>query len=103
MRDPEIKWALSYIAPYWRRLVLVLVLSLSSTALSLYIPYLSKGLVDEALLGRSMPALLRFVILLALITLVSFLMNVISGLRYTRVSAEILFDMRVAVYRHLQR
>ena len=103
MRDPEIKWALSYIAPYWRRLVLVLGLSLSSTALSLYIPYLSKGLVDEALLGRSMPALLRFVILLALITLVSFLMNVISGLRYTRVSAEILFDMRVAVYRHLQR
>ncbi|MEE8134454.1 MAG: ABC transporter ATP-binding protein, partial [Gemmatimonadales bacterium] len=103
VRDPEIKWALSYIAPYWRRLVLVLVLSLSSTALSLYLPYLSKGLVDEALLGRSMPALFRFAMLFALITVVSFVMNVISGLRYTRVSAEILFDMRLAVYRHLQR
>ena len=30
-------------------------------------------------------------------------MNVVSGLRYTKVSAEILFDMRLVVYRHLQR
>jgi ATP-binding cassette, subfamily B, bacterial len=29
--------------------------------------------------------------------------NVVSGLRYTRVSADILFDMRLDVYRHLQR
>jgi ATP-binding cassette subfamily B protein len=29
-------------------------------------------------------------------------MTAITGLRYTRVSAEILFDMRLAVYRHLQ-
>jgi ATP-binding cassette, subfamily B, bacterial len=28
---------------------------------------------------------------------------VVSGLRYTRVSAEILFDMRLEMYRHLQR
>ena len=27
----------------------------------------------------------------------------VSGLRYTRVSADILFDMRLAMYRHLQR
>ena len=31
------------------------------------------------------------------------MLNVVSGLRYTKVSAEILFDMRLAVYRHLQR
>jgi len=30
-------------------------------------------------------------------------MNVISGMRYTRVSADILFDMRLEIYRHLQR
>jgi ATP-binding cassette subfamily B protein len=28
---------------------------------------------------------------------------VVSGLRYTRVSADILFDMRLALYQHLQR
>ena len=33
----------------------------------------------------------------------SFVLNVVSGLRYTRTSAEILFDMRLSLYRHLQR
>src|SRR5207247_5099167 len=31
------------------------------------------------------------------------ILNTASGLRYTRVSADILFDMRLALYRHLQR
>ena len=31
------------------------------------------------------------------------LVNLTTGLRYTRVSAEILFDMRLALYEHLQR
>ncbi len=31
------------------------------------------------------------------------MLNVVSGLRYTRVSAAILFDMRLAVYSHLQQ
>ena len=31
------------------------------------------------------------------------MLNVVSGLRYTRVSADILFDMRLEMYRHLQR
>src|SRR5581483_2942876 len=33
----------------------------------------------------------------------SFVLNTVSGLRYTRVSAEILFDMRLALYQHLQK
>ena len=35
--------------------------------------------------------------------MLGFVLNVVSGLRYTRVSAEILFDMRLALYAHLQR
>jgi len=30
-------------------------------------------------------------------------MNILSGMRYTKVSADILFDMRLDLYRHLQR
>ncbi len=103
MPDVGIRRALGYVTPYWRRLVLVVVISLASTALSLVIPYLSKSLVDVALLGRNPSALYRIVGLFAGVTLLSFGINVISGLRYTRVSAEILFDMRIALYRHLQR
>jgi ATP-binding cassette subfamily B protein len=83
--------------------VLVLVLSLVSTGLSLTLPYLTRLLVDRALLGRDTGALVTIVIAFAAITVASFALNVVSGLRYTRVSAEILFDMRLALFRHLQR
>ena len=101
--DREVRWALGFVRPYAKWLVLVLALSLASTALSLYIPYLSKDLVDTALLGQDGGALTRIVALFAGITVVSFGLNVVAGMRYTRTSADILFDMRLALYRHLQR
>src|SRR5947208_7571617 len=94
---------LRYALPYWRRLILVLILSLISTALSLAVPYLSKDLVDRALLGRDFRALLRILGAFGGISLAGFALNTVSGLRYTRVSADILFDMRLALYTHLQR
>ena len=103
MLDPALRRALAYVTPYWRRLGLVLGLSLLGTALSLFVPLLSRDLVDVALLGRDAAALRRFVLLFASITLAGFVLNVTSGLLYTRVSAEILFDMRLTLYRHLQR
>ena len=103
MFDRDLRRALDYVKPHWRRLSLVLVLSLAGTALTLYTPYLSRDLVDDALLGRSTSALYRIIATFAVITLLSFALNVISGLRYTRVSAEILFDMRLDLYRHLQQ
>ncbi len=101
--DRSIKTLLQFAIPYWRRLILVMVLSLLSTALSLVLPYLSKALIDRGLLGRDVRALYTIVGLFAGITLVSFVLNVVSGLRYTGTSAEILFDMRLSLYRHLQR
>jgi len=101
--DPAFRRALTYVIPYWRRLLLVVVLSLVSTCVSLYLPLLARDLVDEALIGRDSSALLRVVMLLMVFTLIGFVLNVVSGLRYTRVSAEILFDMRLALYRHLQK
>ncbi len=59
--------------------------------------------MDTALLGQDGAALTRIVALFAGITVVSFGLNVVAGLRYTRTSADILFDMRLALYRHLQR
>lgn len=100
---PMMRRALAYVRPYAGRLVPVVLLSLAGTALSLVLPWLSRGLVDDALLGRDFPALVRFIALFLGITATSFVFNVISGLRYTRVSADILFDMRIDVYRHLQR
>jgi len=101
--NPAFRRALSYVVPYWRRLALVAALSLVSTALSLVLPYLSKTLVDRALIGRNLGALYRIVGLFALTSIAGFALTAFTGLRYTRVSADILFDMRLALYRHLQQ
>ena len=95
--------AFAYLVPYWRRLVLVLAISLISTATTLIIPYLSKDLIDHALIGRDLDALRRIVYWFVALGVLGFILNVTSGLRYTRVSAEILFDMRLSLYAHLQR
>jgi ATP-binding cassette subfamily B protein len=101
--DADLRRAFAFLAPYWRRLVLVMAISLISTGLSLVTPYLSKDLVDQALVGRDLTALVRIVGLFAALGIASYVLNVVSGLRYTRVSAAILFDMRLAVYAHLQQ
>ena len=89
--------------PYGWALAPVVILSLLGTGLGLVLPYLSKLLVDDALVAQDFSALLNIVGLFVGITAASFLMNVLSGMRYTKVSADILFDMRLDLYRHLQR
>jgi ATP-binding cassette subfamily B protein len=101
--DPDLRRALRFIVPYWHRLALVLALSIASTALSLYLPLLSRDFFDRALIGKDVTTLVRVVLLFTLVSVLSFIVNIISGLRYTRVSADILFDMRLEMYRHLQR
>ena len=103
MLDPDLRRALRFIVPYWHRLALVLALSFASTALSLYLPLLSRDFFDRALIGKDVATLIRVVLLFTLVSVVSFVVNIVSGLRYTRVSADILFDMRLEMYRHLQR
>lgn len=101
--DQEIRRGLAYILPYKTRLAAILLLNLAGTALALYVPFLTRTLVDDALLGQDTDALTRVVVLFTLVTAASFVLNFVSGMRYTKVSAEILFDMRVTVYRHLHR
>lgn len=99
---PDLRRALRYVRPYWRPLALVLALSLVGTALSLVLPYFFRAFVDRVLIGRDAAVLVRIVLAFFGITLASFALNVVSGLQYTKVSADILFDMRLALFRHLQ-
>ena len=101
--DPVVRRALIVVLPYWRRLVLVLALSLASTVTALWVPLLSRDIVDGALLARNPSRLFTTVGLFAIVSIATFVLNTVCGLRYTRVSADILFDMRLEMYRHLQR
>ena len=94
--------ALAFVAPYWRSLALVMVLSLLSTTVALAQPYISRLLIDDALLRHNLHALGVIAAAMVAVTVVGFAVNILSSYRYVRLSAECLFDMRLAVYRHLQ-
>jgi ATP-binding cassette, subfamily B, bacterial len=94
--------ALKFIVPYWPRLIFVLLAGIASTGFGLLQPYISKLLIDDALLKRNLRMLLIVSGLMFGVTVVGFVLNIISSYQYVRVSASVLFDMRVALYRHLQ-
>ena len=95
--------ALAYVAPYWRGLLAVMLLGLFSTAVGLAQPYISRLLIDDALLRRNLHALTYIAVAMVAVTLVGFALNIASSYYYVRLSSACLFDMRLAVYRHLQR
>ena len=94
--------ALRFIVPYWPSLVFVLLAGIAATAFGLLQPYLSKLLIDDALAKRNLSMLLIVSGLMFGVTVLGFVLNIFSSYQYVRVSASVLFDMRLALYRHLQ-
>ncbi len=94
--------ALAYIVPYWPRLVLILLAGIAATAFGLVQPYISKLLIDDALSRRDLRMLIVVSAAMVGATVAGFALNILSSYQYVRVSASVLFDMRVALYRHLQ-
>ncbi len=91
-----------FLMPYTSRLGVILGISVLSTLLGLTQPYISKLLIDNALAPRDMRALAWVAGLMFGTTVLGFLLNILSSYQYVRVSASMLFDMRLALYRHLQ-
>ena len=104
--DPSIplagyRRALRFASPYWPRLLLVLLSGIAATLFGLAQPYISKLLIDEALLKRNFDKLLWVSGLMLAATLLNFALNIFSSYEYVKTSASILFDIRLALYRHL--
>ncbi len=91
-----------FIRPYLRPLSLVVIVSLGATALTLFQPYVSKLLIDRALMRRDMHALLWISGIMFVTSVLGFLFNILASYRYVRISAAMLFDIRLALFRHLQ-
>jgi ATP-binding cassette, subfamily B, bacterial len=95
--------ALRFVVPYWKRLGFVLLVSMLGTLLGLAQPYFLKILIDDAFLAGNFSLLVRLSGILFAVSLLSLALNSISGYRYIQVSTEALFDMRLEVFRHLQK
>jgi ATP-binding cassette subfamily B protein len=105
--QPAISWGeygrlRSFVRPYAGRLSGILGISLAATLLGLTQPFISKLLIDGALLHRDWTSLWEVAGLMFATTVLGFALNILSSYQYVRVSAAMLFDMRLAMYRHLQ-
>src|ERR1051326_2503132 len=94
--------ALGFLLPYSKRLAAVTLVGVMATGVGLAQPYFSKLLIDSALLRRDMRALAWVAGLMASFTIAGFVLNIVSSYQYVRISAHLLFEMRLALYRHLQ-
>ena len=90
-----------FVRPYACQLGLMIVIGLAGSALGLVQPYLSKYLVDNALLRRDVHALMISAVLMFAATVAGSILSYVSGYGYMRVSASMLLDMRLKVYTHL--
>lgn len=93
----------SYLKPYWKQFILVLVCIAVSSIFNLMPSILTGKIIDEGLIGRDMNLLITFIVLSLGVTLAANLIGVAESYINTWIAQHITFDMRNQMYAHLQR
>ncbi|MFO7553418.1 MAG: ABC transporter ATP-binding protein [Haliea sp.] len=101
-RAAGLRWLAGFLLPHRIALAGLLLLSVTSSLLVLVQPYLTKLLIDDALLAGRVDALLVIVGLILGAGLLATLLSGVNRYYYTRLSGRVLFALRESVYRHLQ-
>ena len=100
---PLLKRIFSYLVPYWKQMVFVLVCIIISSILSLLPSVLTGMIIDEGLIGRNMQKLIILIIVSLGVTLGANLIRVGESYLNNWIAQHITFDMRNKMYRHLQQ
>ena len=98
-----IKRVFSYIGPYWKQFILVLVCIALSSVMNLLPSIFTGKIIDDGLIGRNMKLLIIYIIASLGVT---FCANMIGGAESyinTWIAQHITFDMRNQMFRHLQK
>ena len=98
-----LKRVFSYLIPYWKQLVLVMVCLIVSSAFSILPSILTGKIIDEGLIGRSLNRLVFYILLSLGVTFASSLIGVLQSYVNTWIAQHITYDMRNNMFRHLQK
>ena len=98
-----VKRVFSYLTPYWKQFVLVLVCIALSSVFGLLPSILTGKIIDEGLIGRDMRLLVTYIVASLAVTLLSNLIGVGESYINTWIAQHITFDMRNQMFRHLQK
>ena len=93
----------SYLKPYWKQLLLVLVCITVSSVCSLFPSIITGKILDEGLIGRNLRALILYIVLSLGLTLGANLIGVAESYLNTWIAQHISYDMRNQMFRHLQK
>ncbi len=94
---------LTYLRPYWRQVAIALAAIIGGSAAQLAQPYLIKTAIDRFIAVRRLDGLDRLAALFLLVLVVSFALEYVQTWTMQMTGQRIMFDLRMAIYRHLQR
>src|SRR5581483_4526326 len=98
----QLKRVVPFVRPHAGKLIGVFALSVISSLLGLSYPMGAKFLVDNALVGKNERLLVIAAVVLAVLVILGFVLGAVTRYFYTMVSARVLMDMRLFLFRHLQ-
>ena len=102
-RERDGKRIMRMFRPYRRRLGTVLSLIVFSSALSMVSPFLLRSVLDTAIPHHNITLLTELVLGMIGVAIVTSALSVVQTYVSTDVGQRVMHDLRVAVYRHLQR
>ncbi|MCJ7584612.1 MAG: ABC transporter ATP-binding protein/permease [Anaerolineales bacterium] len=92
----------SYLKPYLRPTLFNLILLLSITGLSLVVPRILQGVIDQGLKAEATAFLIRSALILLGIGIVTAALNLVQNYLTSWVAAHVGYDLRNAMYDHIQ-
>lgn len=98
-----IKRIFSYLAPYWKQMIIVLLLIVLSSFFNILPSILTGKIIDDGLIGRNLDLLIKLILLSLAVTFGANLIGVAENYLNTWVAEHITFDMRNKMFQHLQK
>jgi ATP-binding cassette subfamily B protein len=107
-KRPKVTWwllkrVLGYARPYYRLIIWMLFLTLAIAGLSLLTPLILRDLIDKTLPDQDLQRLLLSGIILLIIPLFLGALNVVQRYINARVGEGVVYNLRTALFSHMQR
>jgi len=100
---PLVRRVAAYARPYLRRSLLLLVVILAGTGLGLVTPLIFRELIDHAIPRADLRELNLLALALLALPTVGGVLNVLESTVTARIGSGVIYDLRVALFSHLQR
>src|SRR5215216_7481741 len=102
--DPHVARGLfQFLKPYYGQMLIALVFMIIVTAAAVSGPYFVKLAIDDGISKNDLGALRNIVVIYGIVSVIQLVTNILRVRMMSRVGQHVLFDVRTAMFDHLQR